>query len=86
MKRKRRRRVNYGHNTDGMTEQLTLGISRFTLQYSSQEAGNMHAVLEQLFHSVVHSVVHWLSHCLMTKYWRQKITMIQFPHCAEKST
>ena len=72
-------RLNYGHNTDGMTEQVTLGISRFTLQYSSQEARNMDAVLDQLFHAVVHR----LSNCLMTKYWRQKITMIQFPPCAE---
>ena len=68
VKRKRRCHLNYGHNTDGMTEQVTLGISRFTLQYSSQEARNMDAVLDQLFHAVVHR----LSNCLMTNIGAKK--------------
>ena len=39
----------------------------------------MDVVFEQFF-DALHRLV---SNCLMTKHWRQKITMIQFPPCAE---
>ena len=57
-------------------------LSKWHLEFQDLHY-NIHHRKPVIWMLLFHAVVHRLSNCLMTKYWRQKITMIQFPPCAE---